>query len=93
MRARSWPADSRDPPARPDRLVRDAGRRPRRAGVRQRRRRAAQADTALRLFGKPAWKDIAASGVTLARADSIDAARARAREAAAAITIRWNPDR
>jgi phosphoribosylglycinamide formyltransferase 2 len=50
-----------------------------------------QADTALRLFGKPRVEGHRRVGVTLARADSIDAARARAREAAAAITIRLEP--
>jgi len=50
-----------------------------------------QADTALRLFGKPRVEGHRRVGVTLARADSIDAARARARDAAAAITIRLEP--
>ena len=44
-------------------------------------------DTALRLFGKPRVEGHRRVGVTLARADSIDAARAVARDAAAAITI------
>ena len=44
-------------------------------------------DTALRLFGKPRVEGQRRVGVTLARADSIEAARAKAREAAAAIRI------
>lgn len=44
-------------------------------------------DTALRLFGKPRVEGHRRVGVTLARADSIDAARATARDAAAAVTI------
>ena len=44
-------------------------------------------DTALRLFGKPRVAGHRRVGVTLARADSIDAARAQARAAAAAIGI------
>ena len=44
-------------------------------------------DTALRLFGKPRVEGQRRVGVTLARADTIEAARARAREAAAAIRI------
>src|SRR5690606_16441582 len=44
-------------------------------------------DTALRLFGKPRVDGQRRVGVTLARADSIDAARAVARDATAAITI------
>lgn len=45
-------------------------------------------DTALRLFGKPEVKGRRRLGVTLARADSIEEARAKARRAAAAIAIR-----
>ena len=45
-------------------------------------------DTALRLFGKPRVEGHRRVGVTLARAASIDAARALARDAAASITIR-----
>jgi phosphoribosylglycinamide formyltransferase 2 len=45
-------------------------------------------DTALRLFGKPRVEGHRRVGVTLARGASIDDARARARDAAAAITIR-----
>jgi phosphoribosylglycinamide formyltransferase 2 len=45
-------------------------------------------DTALRLFGKPRVEGHRRVGVTLARAESIDAARAKARAAAAAIQIR-----
>jgi len=45
-------------------------------------------DTALRLFGKPRVEGHRRVGVTLARAESIDAARALARDAAASITIR-----
>jgi len=44
-------------------------------------------DTQLRLFGKPRVAGHRRVGVTLARADDIDAARRVAREAAAAITI------
>ncbi len=44
-------------------------------------------DTALRLFGKPVVQGHRRVGVTLARADSIEAAREKARRAAAAITI------
>src|SRR5690606_24902678 len=44
-------------------------------------------DSALRLFGKPRVDGQRRVGVTLARADSIDAARTDAREATAAITI------
>ncbi|MCW5581274.1 MAG: formate-dependent phosphoribosylglycinamide formyltransferase [Luteimonas sp.] len=46
-------------------------------------------DTGLRLFGKPRVEGHRRVGVTLARADSIDAARAVARDATAAITIDW----
>ena len=48
-----------------------------------------QADTALRLFGKPRVAGHRRVGVTLARADDIDAARRIARESAAAITLEW----
>ena len=44
-------------------------------------------DTALRLFGKPRVEGHRRVGVTLARGESIDAARATAREAAEAIGI------
>jgi phosphoribosylglycinamide formyltransferase 2 len=44
-------------------------------------------DTALRLFGKPWVEGHRRVAVTLARADSIDAARAKARRAAAALTV------
>ncbi|MEA5123139.1 formate-dependent phosphoribosylglycinamide formyltransferase [Xanthomonas floridensis] len=44
-------------------------------------------DTALRLFGKPRVDGHRRVGVTLARAESIDAAREKARVAAAALTI------
>jgi len=47
----------------------------------------AEPDTALRLFGKPRVEGHRRVGVTLARADSIDAARTKARAAAAALTI------
>ncbi|HYG08302.1 MAG TPA: formate-dependent phosphoribosylglycinamide formyltransferase [Stenotrophomonas sp.] len=47
----------------------------------------AQPGTALRLFGKPSVHGHRRVGVTLARGDSIDAARAMAREAAEAIDI------
>ena len=45
-------------------------------------------DTALRLFGKPRVEGHRRVGVTLARGASIDDARARARDAAASITVR-----
>ncbi|CAD7720381.1 Formate-dependent phosphoribosylglycinamide formyltransferase [Xanthomonas hydrangeae] len=45
-------------------------------------------DTALRLFGKPRVDGHRRVGVTLARADSIDAAREKARVAAEALAIR-----
>ncbi len=44
-------------------------------------------DTALRLFGKPRVEGHRRVGVTLARADDIDTARAVARDSAAGITI------
>ena len=44
-------------------------------------------DTALRLFGKPWVEGHRRVGVTLARADSIDAARAKARDAAGKLQI------
>jgi phosphoribosylglycinamide formyltransferase 2 len=44
-------------------------------------------DTALRLFGKPQVAGQRRVGVTLARGDSIDAARAKARAAASALRI------
>ena len=54
--------------------------------------RALQApDTALRLFGKPRVAGHRRVGVTLARAQDIDAARATAREACAALTIELLP--
>ncbi|BCT91290.1 phosphoribosylglycinamide formyltransferase 2 [Lysobacter helvus] len=46
-----------------------------------------QADTALRLFGKPRVEGHRRVGVTLARGTDIEDARSRARDAAAAITI------
>ncbi|HET6396459.1 MAG TPA: formate-dependent phosphoribosylglycinamide formyltransferase [Pseudoxanthomonas sp.] len=49
-------------------------------------------DTALRLFGKPRVDGQRRVGVTLARADDIDAARAAARDAAAAIGIELHAD-
>jgi phosphoribosylglycinamide formyltransferase 2 len=50
------------------------------------------ADTALRLFGKPRVEGHRRVGVTLARAESIDAARAIARDAAEAIGIELRVD-
>ena len=44
-------------------------------------------DTQLRLFGKPEVKGKRRMGVALARAESIDEARAKARKAADAVTI------
>ena len=49
-------------------------------------------DTALRLFGKPRVEGQRRVGVTLARGDDIDAARAVARDAAAAIGIDLQAD-
>ncbi|KAF1701760.1 formate-dependent phosphoribosylglycinamide formyltransferase [Pseudoxanthomonas kaohsiungensis] len=49
-------------------------------------------DTQLRLFGKPRVEGHRRVGVTLARADDIDAARAIARDAAAAIGIEVRVD-
>ncbi len=49
-------------------------------------------DTALRLFGKPRVEGHRRVGVTLARAGDVDAARAIAREAAAAIGIQVLPE-
>jgi len=48
----------------------------------------AEPDTALRLFGKPRVEGHRRVAVTLARADSIDAARAKARRAAEALSVR-----
>jgi phosphoribosylglycinamide formyltransferase 2 len=50
-----------------------------------------QPDTALRLFGKPRVAGHRRVGVTLARADDIEAARRIARESAAALTIELRP--
>jgi len=47
----------------------------------------AESDTALRLFGKPRVAGHRRVAVTLARADSIDNARAKARASAAALTV------
>jgi phosphoribosylglycinamide formyltransferase 2 len=47
----------------------------------------AKADTALRLFGKPRVEGHRRVGVTLARGENADVARAIARDAAAAIGI------
>ena len=47
-------------------------------------------DTGLRLFGKPRVDGHRRVGVTLARAENIEDARAVARDATAAITIDWN---
>ena len=48
----------------------------------------AEPDTALRLFGKPGVSGQRRMGVALARDSSIEAARAKALRAAAAINIR-----
>jgi phosphoribosylglycinamide formyltransferase 2 len=48
----------------------------------------AEPDTALRLFGKPRVEGHRRVAVTLARAESIDAARAKARRAAEALVVR-----
>jgi phosphoribosylglycinamide formyltransferase 2 len=45
-------------------------------------------DTMLRLFGKPEIRGHRRMGVALARAGSIDAARAKARRAAAAVNVK-----
>ncbi|HET7922159.1 MAG TPA: formate-dependent phosphoribosylglycinamide formyltransferase [Gammaproteobacteria bacterium] len=47
----------------------------------------AEPDTALRLFGKPEFHGHRRMGVTLARADSIEAARSKATQAAAAVIV------
>ncbi|MEO7478319.1 MAG: formate-dependent phosphoribosylglycinamide formyltransferase [Lysobacteraceae bacterium] len=47
----------------------------------------AEPDTALRLFGKPRVEGHRRVAVTLARADSIEAARTKARASAAALTV------
>ena len=48
-------------------------------------------DTTLRLFGKPRVEGHRRVAVTLARAETIDAARAKARRAAAALTVTLRP--
>lgn len=48
----------------------------------------AEPDTAIRLFGKPRVEGHRRVAVTLARAESMDAARAKARRAAEALTVR-----
>jgi phosphoribosylglycinamide formyltransferase 2 len=48
-------------------------------------------DTDLRLFGKPAVAGKRRVGVTLARGDSLFAAREKARRAAAAIRVELTP--
>jgi phosphoribosylglycinamide formyltransferase 2 len=47
-------------------------------------------DTDLRLFGKPEVRGKRRMGVCLARADTVEEARAKARNAAAAVAIRCN---
>jgi phosphoribosylglycinamide formyltransferase 2 len=49
-------------------------------------------DTALRLFGKPRVQGHRRVGVTLARADTIDAARQIARQACEAVSIELKPE-
>lgn len=49
-------------------------------------------DTALRLFGKPRVQGHRRVGVTLARADTVDAARQIARQACEAISIELKPE-
>ena len=51
----------------------------------------AHPDTQLRLFGKPRVEGHRRVAVTLARAEDIDAARAIARDAAAALTVGLEP--
>lgn len=51
----------------------------------------AEQDTSLRLFGKPWVEGHRRVAVTLARAETIDAARAKARAAAAALTVTLRP--
>ncbi len=46
-------------------------------------------DTQIRIFGKPDTRKYRRMGVALARADSTDAARKRAREAADCVTLRY----
>jgi len=46
-----------------------------------------QPDTQLRLFGKPAVKGKRRMGVAIARADSIDQARAKARKASEVVDV------
>ena len=48
-------------------------------------------ETGLRLFGKPRVEGQRRVGVTLARGESIETARTKARTAAAAITISLDP--
>ncbi|MFS2047333.1 phosphoribosylglycinamide formyltransferase 2, partial [Stenotrophomonas geniculata] len=48
-------------------------------------------DTAVRLFGKPSVHGHRRVGVTLARAETIDEARAIARDAADAIGVELRP--
>lgn len=48
----------------------------------------AEADTQLRLFGKPTVSGQRRMAVTLARAANVEAARAKARKAAEAMEIR-----
>ena len=50
----------------------------------------AEPDTDLRLFGKPEVRGKRRMGVCLARADTVEEARAKARNAAAAVAIRCN---
>ena len=52
----------------------------------------AQADTQLRLFGKPRVAGHRRVAVTLARAEGVDAARSIARDAAAALTVTLQPE-
>jgi phosphoribosylglycinamide formyltransferase 2 len=52
----------------------------------------AQADTQLRLFGKPRVTGHRRVAVTLARAEDVDAARGIARDAAAALTVTLQPE-
>jgi len=49
-------------------------------------------DTALRLFGKPWVEGHRRVAVTLARGETIDAARAKARAAAAALQVTLHED-
>jgi phosphoribosylglycinamide formyltransferase 2 len=62
---------------------------PRVAGYDGVERALAIGDTQLRIFGKPDTRKYRRMGVALARAESTDAARRRAKQAADCVTIRY----